>query len=343
MIEILIFSYERPKYLRRSIKYWSKSKFKIIIADGSQNPLEDNLPKNFDYYHLPKTSLMERTVFLADITRSKYAVFCADDDFHSFDAIVNICNFLDRNNNYASAQGLFLRVGEKNNPKSMLFGIGYAGNISVDTKKTLLEKNELLKAMIKFKFPVCYSIMRNSVFKNYVKVLNGVNLKVTKKRTGIVVQLFEDIMPYVLFISGHYKTLPIFYSMRQNQIQNYRSYYNEKLYLNDFFADFVSKNSEDWKIIKRNLNILIQEKYNFSFNFIEKDVLANYLELRKNNQKFKTNNHKLFIEPVKKILNQIKINLYILQKINFNFISYLSFYKCLKLIKQIVRNNDVEQ
>ena len=343
MIEILIFTYERPKYLRRSIKYWSKSEYKILIADGSESAFKDSLPKNFDYYHLPKTSLMERTVFLADITKSKYAVFCADDDFHSFDALVNVCNFLDRNDQYASVQGLFLRVGERQNPKSLLFGIGYSGNISIDTKESHLKKEELLKTMIKFKFPVCYSIMRNSVFKNYVKIFNGVNLKVNKNRKGIAVQLFEDIMPYVLFLSGHYKTLPIFYSMRQNQIQDYRAYYNEELYLNDFFADFVNKNSEDWEIIKRNINSLIQEKYNFSFNFIKKDVLANYFETTKNNQFLKKNYYKSSIGLVKKTLNHIKINLYILKKTNFNLISYVAFYKCFKLIKKIVKNNDVEQ
>ena len=51
MIEILIFTYERPKYLRRSIKYWSKSEYKILIADGSESAFKDSLPKNFDYYH----------------------------------------------------------------------------------------------------------------------------------------------------------------------------------------------------------------------------------------------------------------------------------------------------
>ncbi|MDA9733451.1 TIGR00180 family glycosyltransferase [Candidatus Pelagibacter sp.] len=343
MIEILIFTFERPKYLRRSINYWSKSKFKIIIADGSEHPLKDKLPNNFNYFHLPKTSLMERTFFLADITKSKYAVFCADDDFHSFDAIKKIYNFLDKNEEYASAQGLFLRVGEKKNPKSLIFGMGYSGNISIDTKKSDLKDEQLLKYMIKFKFPICYSIMKNSVFKNYVKVFNGVNLKDNQKKKGITVQLFEDIMPYILFLSGHYKTLPIFYSMRQNQIQDYRAYYNNELYLNDFFADFVNKNCDDWTIIKRNLNNLIRKKYNFSFEFKEKDVLANYLETSKINEYFKENNYNSSIGVVKRILNHLKINLYILRKTKFNLISYISFYNCFKLIKKIVRNNDVEQ
>ena len=340
MIEILIPTYERPKYLKRSISYWSKCNYKIVIADGSKIAYEGNLPNNFNYFHLPKTSLLERTVFLSSFTSLDYAVFCADDDFHSFHAINKICAFLNKNKDYASAQGLFLRVGEKKKPKSLVFGVGYPGNISIDTKKKNFENEKLLKYMLRFKFPICYSIMRKSVFKNYVKVLNGLNLSMSQSNKGISVQLFEDIMPYVVFLSGHYKTIQIFYSMRQNQIQDYRAYYNNKIYLNDFFADWVKSNDEDWLKIKENLNNLIKKKFNFKFSFNEEDILSNYLNKKLN---FVKKKKEISIGILRKVLNQIKINIYVLQKLNFNFINYLSFYNCFKLIKKIVRNSDVEQ
>ena len=68
MIEILIFTYNRPKYLKRSIEYWSSCNYKVIIADGSKNVYQGNLPNNFEYFHLPGTSLLERTIFLATNT-----------------------------------------------------------------------------------------------------------------------------------------------------------------------------------------------------------------------------------------------------------------------------------
>lgn len=340
MIQILIFTYERPKYLKRSINYWSKSNYEIIIADGSKTPYKENLPNNFKYFHLPKTSLLERTVFLSSIVSLDYAVFCADDDFHSFHGIKKVCDFLDKNKEYASAQGLFLRVGEKKKPKSLVFGVGYSANISIDTKIKNFENEKLLKYMLRFKFPICYSIMRKSVFKNYIKVLSGLNLGLEQSNKGISVQLFEDIMPYIVFLSGHYKTIQIFYSMRQNQIQDYRAYYNNKLYLDDFFADWVKSNDKEWIKIKENINNLIKEKFNFKFSFNEEDILFNYLN---KSPKLSKKKKEIPIGILRKIMNQLKIHNYILQKLNYNFINYLSFYNSLKLIKKIVRNSDVEQ
>ena len=341
MIEILIFTYNRPKYLKRSIEYWSSCNYKIIIADGSTNFYQDNLPKNFEYFHLPGTGLLERTIFLANKTNSEYAVFCADDDFHSIHGINESVNFLKKNSDYASVQGLFLRVGEKHDPQSILFGTGYTSNISINTKCLKVDSKILLKEFIKLEFPFCYSVMRKEAFKIYSKVLEGIDLDVPESKKGISVQLFEDIMPYVVYLAGHYKTLPIFYSMRQNQIRSYGTFYNKKLYLNDFYADWVNKNDKDWNKIKNNINKLIHKKYNFNFDFTEKDVLAKYLE-GLNNKNLKKIRIIKQINQFRRLLNQIKIYLYILIKINFNLINYFSFYKFMKRIKKIVKHNNVE-
>ena len=69
-------------------------------------------------------------------------LFCADDDF-ILSWNKKVCDFLDKNKEYASAQGLFLRVGEKKKPKSLVFGVGYSANISIDTKIKNFE-NEII-------------------------------------------------------------------------------------------------------------------------------------------------------------------------------------------------------
>lgn len=339
MIDILIFTNERPKYLKRSIQYWSNSNFNIIIADASKNSYQGNIPKNFKYFHLPGTTSLYRIIYLAKKTKFKYAAYCADDDFISFEGIKKMHNFLEKNEEYACAQGLYLKVGQKNNAQTLLFGTAYLSNISVDTKKINGDKNDLLNEILNFKFPICYALMRSSVLENYIKIFNGLDLENYSKGRPPD-QLFEDLMFYALFVSGHYITLPVFYSLRQNQIAHYRKSfeYKDKLYLDDLFADWVKKDQKEWQIVKKNINSLIKDKFRFNFNFDENVVLAKYLKIDK--QKSKPELKK--ISYIRYKLNHFKINLFILLKIKFNLKDYISYYNFLKLIKKIISTHDVE-
>lgn len=338
MIDILIITNERPLYLKRAIEYWKNSSFNIIIADGSKNAFKGNLPSFFDYHHIPDTTMLYRTVYLANKVKSKYAAYCADDDFHSFDGLKGICEFLDKNETYSCAQGINLRVGQKEDPQSLLFGTAYKSGIAFDSKKIAGDKKNLLIEMLKVNFLFTYAVMRRSMLKNYTEFFDGIDLK--KSITGNVsIQLFEDLMFYALFLSGHYITLPLFYTLRQNQIQNYRSIDSSKLYLNDFFAEWVKRNDKEWQLVKNNIIRLINNKYRFTFNFNEEYVLAKYL-----NQKIKKNNNKIRNYGYLRLkLNHLKINLFILLKLNFNIRNYISFRRNLKFMIEIIKKNNVEK
>lgn len=341
MIDILILTYNRPLYLKRSIDYWSRSKFNIIIADGSKNFFKYPFPRNFKYFHLPDTTMLYRVLFLSKKSKQDYLVFCADDDFHSFDALKNICTFLKKNKDYACAQGMYLRVGQKTNQKSLLFGATYLNSISEDTKKLNLEKKDLLTNFVNMNYPICYAVMRNSVMKDFIKFFDGLDLK-NSLQGKVSFQLIEDLTYYAVFLNGHYITLPLFYSLRQNQIQSYESWYNDELFLNDFFADWVNNNGSEWQLVKKNIKTLIKEKFNFTFNFNKDDILYKYA-LNAKNIKIKKNQNTKEYNYFRRKLNHLKISLFILIRTRFRIKNFISYYKSLKLMKSIIKNNEVEK
>ena len=55
-------------FLKRTINYWSKTNYRVIIADGSANPIENTYLKydNVSYYHI-KEGLVERILFQAKL------------------------------------------------------------------------------------------------------------------------------------------------------------------------------------------------------------------------------------------------------------------------------------
>ena len=45
-LTIIIFSYNRQKYLIRTLKYWSNYDIKLLVLDGSSEKLEDPILNN---------------------------------------------------------------------------------------------------------------------------------------------------------------------------------------------------------------------------------------------------------------------------------------------------------
>ena len=72
-------------------------------------------------------------------------------NLNSFDGLKGICEFLDKNETYSCAQGINLRVGQKEDPQSLLFGTAYKSGIAFDSKKIVGDKKKFLNEEHLFK------------------------------------------------------------------------------------------------------------------------------------------------------------------------------------------------
>jgi hypothetical protein len=81
-LTIVILTYNRPEYIKRAMRYWNNVGPIIVILDGSEAPISENillkLDANIHYTHKP-ISLLERINLASKIVTTKYAILLSDD------------------------------------------------------------------------------------------------------------------------------------------------------------------------------------------------------------------------------------------------------------------------
>jgi len=97
-LTIVIPTYNRHKYLLRSIKYWSDCDVDVIILDGGSSALEElslkKLPPNISYHHLP-IGILERLKIASNLIKTKYSILLGDDEFFIPSALNSAIKSLD--------------------------------------------------------------------------------------------------------------------------------------------------------------------------------------------------------------------------------------------------------
>ena len=136
-LTIVIPSFGRQKFLARQIEYWTSSRARILILDGTPSPMPiQQCPENVDYRHVP-IDFFERMKMATELVSTKYVALLGDDDLYLPSGLSACINWLDQNPSDAGAVGRALYffyqdgrvfVNEKNPessnfPKSVLTGL----------------------------------------------------------------------------------------------------------------------------------------------------------------------------------------------------------------------------
>ena len=105
-LTLLCVTYNRHKYLKRSIDYWSKFEFDLIYIDGSDIPIDCDLSRldAIRYYHM-KGSYQERIAFALGKIKTQYVAMLCDDEFYIPSSLHSCIRFLDNNPDYVSCLG----------------------------------------------------------------------------------------------------------------------------------------------------------------------------------------------------------------------------------------------
>ena len=84
-LTIIIPTYERHFYAKRTLSYWSGKSANIIALDGSELPLNitflNSLSDNIEYIHLPGKSFYQRIKTVYKRIHTKFTMLHADDEF----------------------------------------------------------------------------------------------------------------------------------------------------------------------------------------------------------------------------------------------------------------------
>lgn len=111
-ITVGLFTYQRPKYLRRQLKFFAElgRSFRLIVLDGSESnelaQINESICKEFSAEYVREIELQARYLILNEKLDTNFVAYAADDDliFPSF--YIDGANFLKENGAYSVVAGL---------------------------------------------------------------------------------------------------------------------------------------------------------------------------------------------------------------------------------------------
>lgn len=111
----LIIPCNRTKFIKNLNNYYSKTKIKIKIIHNlnSINILKSYNSKNIKFIYDKNENIFFRILNGLKLTKEKYCMIAGDDDFLIEETVRKSINFLEKNKNFVSAQGLILSFDYK--------------------------------------------------------------------------------------------------------------------------------------------------------------------------------------------------------------------------------------
>ena len=120
-LTVVIFTYNRHEYLKRTLNYWSSYDLKVLILDGSSTKFEDPCLnfKNIKYIYDAR-SLYDRLLSSVDYIDTEFMILASDDEFYLPSALSTCVNFLSTEPSFSSCGGRAVGFRTK---KKKIFGI----------------------------------------------------------------------------------------------------------------------------------------------------------------------------------------------------------------------------
>jgi hypothetical protein len=107
-ITLVMPTYNRHRYVERSINFWQSKNINLVILDGSKTPLNrkttNSIPKNIQYFNI-QTSWTERILTGAQLSNTPYTALINDAEFYLPASIANCIEELNNNNELVSVIG----------------------------------------------------------------------------------------------------------------------------------------------------------------------------------------------------------------------------------------------
>ena len=217
IVDLIIPTYNRPDFLKRILDYYNSYNvdFNIIIADSSFEANKklnkkiislftklkilyiDKFPQNLASHH--------KFGEMVQYTKSKYCVFCADDDFVTPNGIKEAVAFLEKKPDYSAAHGTYISFYEHTNLSCSnqfwwMFIYPYKSITSSNSANRLVEH-------LSDYYQVLWAVRRTAVVKLAYKEF---------LKSKVDPFLFGELLPDMLtLIFGKMKRLNTFYAARQ--------------------------------------------------------------------------------------------------------------------------------
>ena len=164
-LTLVILTYERPKLLKRVLKYYHKTEINIIILDGSKKSnsyfLETYLNKKIRYFHEPK-SYKDRIKLAVEMVKTDYVSTMSDDEFYLKNSLIEILSKLDNDKELVACKGLCL--GFKCVNQNLLWTEEYLNQLNYKRNEDD-DFERVDKHISRYRHTLYYSVVRKNIWK----------------------------------------------------------------------------------------------------------------------------------------------------------------------------------
>ena len=297
-LTIVIFSYNRHKYLKQTIKYWLDYNINLVVLDGSDERLNDPCldMKNIKYVHNPK-GLYERLLSSIDYIDTEYMILACDDEFYLPSTLSSCIEFLINNPSFSSCGGRALGFGHD--------GKNYFGfdpypklkNLCLDSNNNI---NRLIKHFSTYVPAHVYSVMNANKWK---KICTH-----TFKKKYDFYAAFETQVEFLSIVSGKSKIIPQLLWIRNREVAPIATKYpnlDPTLNIKNWWHDqkYLSEKKDFLKTMKNACDEISTDQN----SKLSENEIAILIELYISRPVFKKN-------PLKRIVNFFQIRKKMLTK-----------------------------
>ena len=314
-LTIVIISYNRHKYLKRTIKYWSDYNVKLLVLDGSDIKLEDpclNI-KNIRYIHGPK-DLYGRLLSSINYIDTEFMMLGCDDEFYLPSALSTCVEFLTKKSSFSTCGGR--AIGFHTNKKNIFGGIQYPKlkDLSLDSDSASERIEDHFSNYVPAHF---YSVIRSGKWKLICKH--------TFEKEYNFFAAFELQVEFLVMVSGKTKIISELMWLRNQEVPSVEG---------DSHSKSVKILISEWWIDKN----FKEEKKEFLYGMKK---ACDSLSIDQNFKFSESEISKLFEVYIDKILNKRLIEKNFFYRV-INLISYKKIltslsYETKKMIKKFIR------
>ena len=232
-LSIIISVHNRQKSLPRIIPIIkSIISENIYVVDSSEQPFENNsLLKNVIYKYNKGLNFYENIYSALETINTEYVIHLNDDDFIVASAIEPLLNFLENNQDYVMAHGMFLKINEEDSRLVKYYGIeSYVLQKNLERQYNHQVFEDRLAYMFKSFISPNHSIIKTQVLKKaYTFVL--------KHKEYFPIRYFDKIIGVFISLFGKHKTLDLLFQIRStSRLIDAQSYPEELKRAVDFEA-----------------------------------------------------------------------------------------------------------
>lgn len=168
-LTVIVPSYCRQAFLLRQVVYWMRAPMKVILLDGSPEPLSAHLRtplgaiQNVSYWHLP-VGLLERLEAVRQSIDTSYAVLLGDDEFHLPSGLRKAVKYLEVHPEDVGCIGQSIKFYISQDRAQIAYGCGYAHFGYSAQAGSVLDR--FAHAMERYNAATCYAVLRSDVWKD---------------------------------------------------------------------------------------------------------------------------------------------------------------------------------